>query len=325
MSASWGSSSVASGSASPGSAGAWCSGGSRVPLAAATLPRRLLHARARRDARLTQWRRGDDDGTARGDQRSAGAGARHTCSGGAGRSADPGRPDRRVGPRSSRRARRANLGRRRPVAAARPVGRARPPGDVGTRARPDRPCRHRRPPMPYAAASPAHLQSHPGAGIVLGYGFPVGRMAVPAHRRRTRRRHRRPGPWPLASGDGHNGWLNSAAIALIGAPSRGGRAGRRRVVCRVPASRGRRHGRGGWRGGTGRGPGRRGHPRRRRHRGLRVRIGVSDVARPPRPRRAPRCACARPPMPTVWTRSPPWACATVISLCHSAIGSQWAR
>ncbi|CCI52339.1 amidohydrolase [Nostocoides jenkinsii] len=66
-----------------------------------------------------------------------------------------------------------------------------------------------------------HLQSHPGAGIVLGYGF---RSAVWPRQPTVAELDAVTGARPvaLASGDGHNGWLNSAALALIGAPSREG-------------------------------------------------------------------------------------------------------
>lgn len=65
------------------------------------------------------------------------------------------------------------------------------------------------------------LDGIPGAGLVLGYGYrsatwadpptTAGLDAVSGER-----------PVALASGDGHNGWLNSAALRLLGLPPRGG-------------------------------------------------------------------------------------------------------
>ncbi len=66
----------------------------------------------------------------------------------------------------------------------------------------------------------AHLRGMPaGSALVLGYGFRSGtwsgRPSVAALDAVTGGR-----PVALASGDGHNGWLNSAALRLLGLPER---------------------------------------------------------------------------------------------------------
>jgi len=67
-----------------------------------------------------------------------------------------------------------------------------------------------------------HLDGIPaGDGLVLGYGYRSGdwssQPTVAELDAVTGAR-----PVALASGDGHNGWLNSAALALLGLPSRAG-------------------------------------------------------------------------------------------------------
>lgn len=65
------------------------------------------------------------------------------------------------------------------------------------------------------------LTSRPGTGLVLGYGY---RSGVWARQPTVAELDTVTGSRPvaLASGDGHNGWLNSAALALVGEPPRDG-------------------------------------------------------------------------------------------------------
>ncbi|GAB4078565.1 amidohydrolase [Nostocoides australiense] len=66
-----------------------------------------------------------------------------------------------------------------------------------------------------------HLAGHPGAGLVVGYGY---RSAAWAEQPRVAELDAVSGgrPVALASGDGHNGWLNTAALQLIGETAREG-------------------------------------------------------------------------------------------------------
>ncbi len=65
----------------------------------------------------------------------------------------------------------------------------------------------------------AALPARPGDGLVLGYGH---RSATWPRQPTVAELDAVTGPRPvaLASGDGHNGWLNSAALRLIGEPAR---------------------------------------------------------------------------------------------------------